>query len=293
MARAAGDVDLEFYAGFFAAIGAVERADLAAARRSLEALAGPIAASHNFYYGFLADRLSTSLDVYCSAPGSRDRIDQLAARYDGTHADTFGTLALQTGGLALQAGSLAELVPMIRSLVEGPHIGQTWTAPLGVALLDTGDRAGAEAVLDALPAPPLDYFWITSTQVVAQLAADLGRLDHAERLYGALLPFRDQLGITASGSLCLGLVATSLGELAVALGDHAVALDHLRHAVAVADRMGAPYEATRARRLLAAALVGLDRPPAEVEPVVDAAVHLAEAHGFAGEQRRLAVVRIA
>lgn len=287
MARAAGDVDLEFYAGFFTAISSVERADVAAARRALEALAGPIAASRNFYFGFLADRLSTSLDVLCGVDGTKERIDDLARRYDGTHADTFGTFALQTGALALQAGTLADLLPVLQALVDSSHVGLTWRAPLGLALLESGDRAAAEALLDHLEPPPMDYFWLTATQIIGQLAAQLGRVDHAKRIHDSLLPFREQLGITASGSLCLGLVATTLGELAIAIGDHTEAIEHLARAVTVADAIGAPYEATRARRLLVAALIGDGRSGVEIEAVRAAASTLADTHGFAGEARQL------
>ena len=98
MARASGEVDLEFFAGFFAAIGASERGDITAARRQLEALAGPVSASQNFYFGFLVERLGVSLDILTGREGVQAEIDAVAERYAGTHADTAGSWSLQTGG---------------------------------------------------------------------------------------------------------------------------------------------------------------------------------------------------
>ena len=107
------------------------------------------------------------------------------------------------------------------------------------------------------------------------------------RLFEVLLPYRDQLGIVASGSLVLGLVATTLGQLALGLGDGTGAIELLDEAVARADAMGAPYEGGQGRRFLAEALLGRDRGTDRVGPMVEAAVAVAEQHGFAGEQAAL------
>ena len=56
-------------------------------------IAGPVATARNFYFGFLVERLSTSLDVLCGVPGAQTRVDALAAGYAGTHADTSGTFS--------------------------------------------------------------------------------------------------------------------------------------------------------------------------------------------------------
>ena len=89
MARASGDVDLEFFAGFFAAIGA----DRAGRRRrrpgaELEALAGPVTASQNFYFGFLVDRLLVSLDILTGRarrPGPDRRARRALRRHPRRH----------------------------------------------------------------------------------------------------------------------------------------------------------------------------------------------------------------
>jgi hypothetical protein len=290
MARASGSGDLDFYGGFFAAIGAAERCDVAAAVAALDGLAERVASSRNFYFGFLTDRLRASIAILCDEEDAQARIDAVAQRYAGTHADTTGTWALQVGGLALQRGTLGDLAPALRSMVEESEVGSNWSAAYGLALLAAGDAAAAGDVLDRFVEPPFDYFWLTTMQVVAQLAVGLDRRDEAGRCYGRLLPYREQLGITASGSLCFGLVATSLGELALALDEPATAVDLLESAVALADEMAAPFEAVRARRLLADARRRTGADAAVVDALVDDAAAMARAHGFAAELRLLDAV---
>jgi tetratricopeptide (TPR) repeat protein len=293
MARASGDVDLEFFAGFFAAIGAAERCDVHEARARLATLAGPVTKSQNPYFGFLADRLLVSFDVLAARPGVQDEVDALAAKYAGTHADTTGTWSLQSGGLALQRGELGALAPAIRTMMEQSEIARNWKPPLGLALLDSGDRAGAMAVLDEFEAPPLDYFWLTTMQAWAELAVGLARRDLIVSAFDELSPYREQLGITASGTLCFGLVGTTLGQLAGALHEHAAAVELLDEAVGRADAMGAPFEAVKSRRVLAAAMLRSGRPAHEVAPVVGVATAMARQHGFNGELILLSQLELA
>ncbi|OWY59400.1 hypothetical protein B7486_74775, partial [cyanobacterium TDX16] len=116
VARASGDVDHTFFAGFLAAICAVERAQLDDAVELLRGLDEAITATQNFYFRFLVNRLLVSIDVYRCKPDVQPAIDELAARYDDTHADTRGTWALQTGFVAFRAGQLATLLPALREM---------------------------------------------------------------------------------------------------------------------------------------------------------------------------------
>ncbi|MEY2452568.1 MAG: hypothetical protein QOD92_2142 [Acidimicrobiaceae bacterium] len=289
LARASGDGDLEFFAGFFAAFGAAERGQVVEARRLLDALAGPIAASRNFYFGFLADRLGVSLDILVSRADVQTRIDDLATRYAGTHADTTGTWSLQTGGVALQMGNLGDLAPAVGALIEQSQLAPNWRVAHGLALLDAGDRVAAMAALDTFEEPTFDSFWLTTMQIAAELAIRLDRTDVALRVADRLRPYGDQLGITASGSLCLGLVATTLGDVALNAGDHEAAIGHLGDAVTHADAMGAVFESVRARRLLASALLATGH-VADAGSLVLGALAQAEDHGFARERRLLAAL---
>ena len=283
MARASGDVTLAFFAGFFEAVGAAERCDVAAARRQLDALDVTVAATHNFYFRFLVDRFLVSLDVLACRSDVQQDIDALLQRYDGTHADTAGTWSVQTGAVAMQRGSLGSLVPTLKAMRESSVLTPQWSAAFGLALVADGDFAAALAVFDELEEPPVDYFWLSTLQVTCELAVALQQQPRIAVLRAQLAPYRDQLGITASGSVIFGLVSTSLGELALAMGEHAAAIELLQESVSRADSMGAPFEATKTRRLLAAALAEHGAPVDQVKQIIGHATELAERHGFRGE----------
>jgi tetratricopeptide (TPR) repeat protein len=287
LARASGDVVLEFFGGFLQAFSALEHGRLDDVRRCLERLDEPITASQNPYFAFLAERLGVTMDVFLGHPDAQARVDALAATYDKSYADTAGTWAIQTGHLAIQAGRLGDFVPSLRPMVEGARVSNWWTA-FGLALHHAGEREEAEAVLDRMTSPPLDYFWLPTTQMTAELALGLGRIDRAGDLYDELLPYAALMGITASGSACMGFVSTTLGELALALGQTDAAFDHLSDAVSRSEAVGAPYESTKARRLLGQAhLAAGERSEGEI--CLRIARERAEQHGLAGEQALLAV----
>ena len=182
-----------------------------------------------------------SLDILACAPDAQGAIDELAARFEDTHADTTGTWALQTGGIAFQQGRLADFTPVLRGLVEESVLSPVWRAPFGLALLASGEREAAEAVLDDWVEPLLDYFWTTVVQTRSDLAIGLGRVDRCRELYDMLVPHRGLLGITSSGSLVYGLVDLTLGRLATTLGELDLAVELLNGAVEQADAMAAPY----------------------------------------------------
>jgi hypothetical protein len=286
-ARASGDADLRFFGGFFGAIGRAERCDVAAARAELVALRDAADATHNFYFRFIVDRYVLSIDILAGI-GTQSEVDALAARYAETHADTDGTWSIQTGGLAFQAGAMAGLAPTLRAMVEASPVGSNWTAGYGVALVASGDLDGATAVLDGIDDPPCDYFWIVTMQSVAELVVLLGRTDRSPHLREALTPYRGQLGISASGSFCYGLVSLTLGQLALLEGDLDAAIELLEESVAVADAMPAPYESARARRSLAEARSAAGHERSGIDALLAEAAELAARHGFAGESAALA-----
>lgn len=287
VARASGDVDLEFLGGYFLAFCLAEHGDVAGARERLLRLERAVELSRDFYFRFLVERLTLSLDQLTGAPEMQQRIDDLAARYEGSHADTQGTWSIQTGKLAFDAGQLGALADTIRSMIDASTVSSNWTAAYGLALLDNGDREAATAVLESFARPTLDYLWLSTMQGRADLAVALGRTDACERILSELEPFRGQLGIVASGSACYGLVSRTLGQLALATDRTDLAIELLEEAAAQADSIGAPFESTAARRYLACALVQAGRRLDEVGSLVATAKELAERHGFGGERLEL------
>jgi hypothetical protein len=102
-----------------------------------------------------------------------------------------------------------------------------------------------------------------------------------------LEPYRDQLGVASHGTLCFGLVSTTLAALRLALGDPAGAAEHLREAVRRADEMGAAFEQVRSRRLMAEARTAGDGFDADAVRLGLEAMELAKRHGFSAERRQL------
>lgn len=282
VAERTDDPQLEYLGGFFAAYCATERGRLAEAREQLVALRALLPRTRVEYFEFLNDRLLISIDVACGVPDVKDRIDALAERHGSTYADTDGTWALQVGVLAFQAGDLAPMMPMIEAMTEGPH-ARTWRAALALAQLDDDPDAARRTLADQGDVPK-NYFWITVVQVQAEVVASLGMLDRCETLYAELAPYRGRVGITASGSICFGLVSRSLGELALALGRPDDAVDLLREAMADADRNAMPFEGVVCRRLLGTALAATGDEQGALAVLTDAR-RCAEERGFGRELR--------
>lgn len=284
------DDELAFIGGFFAAYCAAERGRLRAAIEQLAAVRRLLPATHNQYFEFLADRLELSIDIALGESGVSERIDALASRHGDTHADTDGTWALQIGGLAYQSGTLPSMLPAISAMLGGPH-ARTWRAALGLAQLMAGEIDAAQDTMNEQGDAPRNYFWITVTQVQAEVAAGLGLTRRCAELFDQLHPYRGLVGITASGSLCYGLVSRSLGELALVLRrlDDAVSL--LSEAMMSADEIGMRFESVISRRLLASALRSRgDLPAARL--VVDEALDVARANGYEREAELLRDLRV-
>lgn len=278
IARAIGDAEFAFLGRFFTAFCLAEAADVDASMAMHDELMQLATESRNRYFSFLAERLPISIDVARCRPGVAAEVDRLATTYASTYADTDGTWALHTGARALQVGTLGSMVGVLQA-VGASSIPGAWKQALGLAQLWAGDLEGATYALDLVDPLPPNYFWMPVTQVRAELAVGLGRLDRCASLLDELAPYRGRLGIAASGSLCFGLVSRTIGMLALCLGRLDVAVDHLHEAVTQADALRLPFDGVVARRLLADATT--DR--AEAEVVRARAREAATAHGFVRE----------
>lgn len=292
VARTAGVAEIEFYAGLFVVFNALERGDLPRARRALRELESSSRAAHGVYLEFMAERLAVSFDLFTGSPDAQARIDSLAARFADTHADTVNTWAAQTALLANYEGRMAALVPAIRSVLDKTNVGEVWRSSLGLALALDGQTEEAAEILAAWEEPAFDYFWLVSVVTAGDLAAELGDADASRALFARLEPYRDQLCIAGPGSLCYGFVATTLGRLALTMGDAEQAIELLTTAVERADRVGAPYDAVRARRVLAEAMLATGAETADVLDLIESASATAERHGYAGERHLLANLAI-
>jgi hypothetical protein len=128
---------------------------------------------------------------------------------------------------------------------------------LAMALLEEGDRAGAEAAaapLFDLPAPPAfppGRIWTQSAAFAGELAVALGARTACRWLYDALGPHADATVVVGVAIAFRGAVAHYLGLLAAALDRPEEARAHFEHALAVHERLGARTWADRSRQALA------------------------------------------
>ncbi|WP_405143904.1 AAA family ATPase [Sphaerisporangium sp. NBC_01403] len=95
---------------------------------------------------------------------------------------------------------------------------------------------------------PEDYYWLFRMSLRAENAVALGDAAVAKECYEALLPWAGELGGLHCGSVTLGPVAHMLGDLAALLGRTGESAGHYARAVRVAERVGSPHWAARARR---------------------------------------------
>jgi tetratricopeptide (TPR) repeat protein len=139
-------------------------------------------------------------------------------------------------------GRLGEVVPTIEqfkainsneTLAAGLAMAYAETSDLGAAreLLAEGRRTGFGSSIDYI------YFMVMSYWSVA--AVEVGDTDAAGVLYDQLFPWHDRVGFT--GVAMTGSVAHYLGRLANLLGKPEQATEHYRRALAVHERLRAPF----------------------------------------------------
>jgi class 3 adenylate cyclase len=282
LARATGDPHTEFLCGFFTAYCLAERGDVEASTARLHQLAPVVDATRSSYFGFVVQRLLLTIGIFRSEPGAQARVDVLFQRYGTSQVDAEPTWMIQTAVLAYQAGTMGHLVNPLQAMTAGAQ-SRMWAAGLAVALLWSGDTAGAEEVLDQPDEIPKTYFWLPVMQARAEVAAGLGRTDHCRRMFDELLPYRGGIGITGSGSSCFALVSRTLGLLALALDELPLAVELLTEATEQATRNGTVFDGVTSRRLLA---VALRASGATEEPtrLLEMALTVADQRGFTRER---------
>ncbi len=282
LARATGDPHTEFLSGFFTAYCLAERGDLGASAARLQQLAPLVEATRSDYFDFVVQRLLLTIGIFRSEPDVQARADALFQRFGATQIDAEPTWMIQTAVIAYQAGTMGQLVNPLQAMTTGAQ-SRMWAAGLAVALLWSGDAAGAEQVLDRPDDIPKTYFWLPVMQARAEVAAGLGRTDHCRQMFAELLPYRGGIGITGSGSSCFALVSRTLGLLALTLDELPMAIELLTEAVEQASRIGTVFDGVTSRRLLALALRASGAPEG-ADDLLGAALAMATQCGFARER---------
>jgi len=159
--------------------------------------------------------------------------------------------AIQMLGIRREQARMGELEDAARKMVATNPQRLAWRSGLATLLCDTGRHDEAREVLAGMAAEfsavPPDGDWMITFALLADVAADLQDVVHAERLYEVLEPYRDSNVVIGHGAVCFGSVARYLGRLALTIGEPDLALAYLRQAVDSSASMRAPVHLAHAR----------------------------------------------
>jgi class 3 adenylate cyclase/tetratricopeptide (TPR) repeat protein len=145
---------------------------------------------------------------------------------------------------ATQSGGLAEIVDVVAEVAREQETIPAWRLALMAMYLELqrlDDAArlfdiGAQHRFDDLP---FDITWTQGATHYGECAIALGDLDAVQLLYEKFVPYANQVSfMSVVGN---GAVARALGRMATALGRYDAAEEHLHHALAIHERMAAPY----------------------------------------------------
>lgn len=148
--------------------------------------------------------------------------------------NVYGAQLLQR---SMQQGRLSEFVDVAaQGLAENPTI-PSWRMVLMNIYRELGRYDDCAALFDSGYAPgfsdhPFNVMWTESVCVYADCAADMGRTDAARRLYELLRPYASRF---------VFLACNEHGVAARPLGRYGDAETHLRAALALHERIQAPY----------------------------------------------------
>ena len=165
------------------------------------------------------------------------------------HVMSFGVWGMQAFGIRREQCHLHELEALLGAVA---GTGRGGLQGLQAACrLEAGDRAGAQALVDAFVAdalPTLARDWVhdTALALVADAAFELG-VDPGPRLYEKLEVSAGHVIVMCSAALVVGRADRFLGQLAALSGDHDRAIEHLTRAreldTASGCRLGAGWAA--------------------------------------------------
>ncbi|WP_321798230.1 AAA family ATPase [Caballeronia sp. J97] len=155
-----------------------------------------------------------------------------------------GVYGMQMFSIRREQGRLAEVAPIFKRFIDDAHSeDSTWRPGFMLICSDLGFAAQARDNLDRLAESeygvPVDSKRLVTLAYLAEVAARLRDVEHAERIYALLLPFRDQVVTVPVFTLCCGSAARFLGMLAHALGDWSNAEQHFEYALQMDERLRA------------------------------------------------------
>lgn len=154
-----------------------------------------------------------------------------------------GVYGMQMFTIRREQGRLAEVAPLFKRFVDDHPEDSTWRPGLMLIASDLGFEVQARRTLDQMAESefslPVDSKRLVTLTYLAEVAARLREVEHAERIYASLLPFRDQAVTVPAFTLCCGAAARYLGLLASALGDWSAAEAHFEYALQMNERLRA------------------------------------------------------
>jgi tetratricopeptide (TPR) repeat protein len=183
---------------------------------------------------------------------------------------------------------MAELELPVRQLVENNPDRVAWRAALASVLWEGGRAEEARSELAALAEHgfgniPLDGDWLTAMTVIAEVCADLGAVEHAERVYAMLVPYQRSNVVIGLAAVCMGSAARYLGRLAATIGARENAERHFEHALEADAALKSPICLAHTQLHYARLLGSSSR---QGRQLMEAAVRSAEEHGLVAVARR-------
>jgi tetratricopeptide (TPR) repeat protein len=278
VAEEAGDIERLQAAHFYRLLALFELGDMAGVHAELDMGDRLTREIRQPGHGWISAALRALLAEFEGRFDEAEALEAEAFRL-GQHAHGFEALAslrLRTMAIRREQGRLAEMETAIRSSLTDFPWFHSFPCALALLLAELGRREEARAQFEALAegdfaAIYVDNEWLYSMTLLTEVAAYLGDLGRAARLYERLLPLSDRIAITQPEG-CNGSTSRYLGLLASTLEREEAAVKHLEQGLAMNERMGAPVWSAHTRHDLATVLARRDGPGDR-----EHAVHLLEA----------------
>ncbi len=289
----AGDVELTLQGHAWLVVDLLERGDVQAVEAQIEA----------FEEG--AERLRQPLYLWQAGvwramrallAGRLKEADQLAQQALALGARAEPITAAQYYGVQLIAisreqGRMGGLEAALRRMIDEYPSRLAYRAGLALLLVETERPAAARTELAELELDqvPEDVDWLTTMSLLADVCAEVGDVERAERLYSLLLPYAEVNVVIGLGVVCEGAAARHLGRLAAVSG-HAADMERLfERALERNEALGAKTSLARARLDYAQAL-GQGRRAREL---LEAAASVAREQQLPALARRAERLRVA